>query len=177
MISHGGSYGKFTALNLFEGPSGLRYSLYVRVIAADCCSHTPPGLVGITTPDITFNAATTGWDSGTKYLGLGLNFIKIEGKWEKTTGTDPYILTDGVIVKLLNRKYKGIPITYKIPGVGSYPIGGGGFKNDAATANKPKFMKDGAGCESIGDYTQKIYNPPQLVSAPINLTEMVELLK
>ena len=170
------SHGKFTILNLFEGPSGLRYSLYVRVIPADCCSHTPPGLVGITTPDITFNAAISGWDSVTKYLGLGLEYIKIEGKWKNTgSGNDPYELYDGAIVKLLNKDYKGIPTKYKIPGIVSFDIPG--FKNDTATANTPKFMKDGVSCESIEDYTQKIYNPKQLISTPINLTAMVELLK
>ena len=66
-------------------------------------------MVGVGSTGVKFNAFTSGFDNTVtpRRFGVGLRVIKVDGTW-KVDSDDNIILEDGVVVKLLNKKYNGV---------------------------------------------------------------------
>jgi hypothetical protein len=143
-------------ISLFEGTTGNRFGILIKVKDVDCCD-TDINNINSTVPtgSVVWNVGVNGYldVGGTKKFGLGLTYIKIDGTW-KISGGVPKI-EDGVVVKLLNENLKGVKTKIEFL---SFDVPVNGFSNTGTERGGEKeWLTDGSGsCISINDFVGSI---------------------
>jgi len=144
-------------ISLFEGSTGNRFGLIVKVKDVDCCDKD------INTVNSTIPAGSTVWNvgvngyqdvGGVKKFGLGLTYIKVDGTW-KVDSSGQIKIDDGVVVKLLNEQQKGVKT--KITFLG-FDVDIPGFSNTGVERGGDKeWMKDSSGsCQTLNNFVGAI---------------------
>ena len=166
-------------LDLFEGNTGNRFGMLITVDVSECCDKPLKdfgGDLSAAPNSIKWNAGQKGWDSGTQRFGIGLKRIKIDGTWGIDGAGDIYI-KDGVIMKLLNENYKGVPTKIKFS-VGSFNPNSKipGFTNTGTDRGGNKtWMQDSSGvCVTLDTYCGVLMGGS--ISDKFNLESIVNIM-
>lgn len=157
-------------ISLFEGPTGNRFNMLFTINDSRTCCLKDFGSVFSDYPStgVKFNAFTSGFNNTVtpRRFGVGLRVIKVDGTWKLDSNGD-IILEDGVIVKLLNKKYNGV-ITKAKFNVGSINVNKEipGFSNTGTErGGNMEWMDDGSGsCITIDRWVSTILGVQLIVT-------------
>jgi hypothetical protein len=165
-----------SSITLFEGQTGRRFNMLIKIDPDEDVCETTIGDIGETSKKtvldatgVKWNVAVDGYQTTPPKFGLGLSIIKVDGTWD-VDNDGQIIIKEGVVMKLLNKNYKGIPtkidfLTHKstIPGFSNTGNERGGDK---------EWMKFGLSCISIRNWIGKIMDGD--ISDSYNLNNLIE---
>ena len=145
-------------ITLFEGATGNRFGMIIKVKDVDCCDKDINSVNNtIPSGSAVWNVGVNGYldVGGVKKFGLGLTYIKVDGTWKIDNTTGLPRIDDGIVVKLLNEQQKGVKT--KITFLG-FDVPVTGFSNTGTERGGEKeWMTDGGGsCQSLNDFVGSI---------------------
>ena len=167
---------KVRQISLFEGPTGNRFGMLIKVKVVDCCD-IPIGDVNsnpaLAATGVHWNVGVAGFDntSTPKRFGLGLATIKVDGTW-KVDVSDPkkIILEDGVVVKLLNKKLKGVPTKIKFL---THDVNIPGFTNTGSERGGDRqWMIVGGLCDTVNNWVGNVLG--NTINNPHDLNDLMD---
>ena len=143
-------------ISLFEGPTGNRFGMIIKVKDVDCCDSDINNVnSSVPSGSVVWNVGVNGYldVGGVKKFGLGLTYIKVDGTWKISSGVPK--IDDGIVVKLLNEKQKGVKTKIEFL---SFDVPITGFSNTGTERGGEKqWMNDGSGsCITINDFVGSI---------------------
>ena len=163
-------------ISLFEGPTGNRFNMLFKIYdSRTCCLKDFESVFSISSTGVKFNAFTEDFDGSVtpRRFGVGLRVIKVDGTW-KVDSDGNIILEDGVVVKLLNKKYNGV-ITKAKFSVGSINVNKEtpGFTNTGTErGGNMEWMDNGSGsCITIDSWVSTILG--SATNSNFNLEELI----
>ena len=163
-------------ISLFEGPTGNRFNMLFKIYdSRTCCLKDFESVFSISSTGVKFNAFTEGFDNSVtpRRFGVGLRVVKVDGTW-KVDSDGNIILEDGVVVKLLNKKYNGV-ITKAKFSVGSINVNKEtpGFTNTGTErGGNMEWMDNGSGsCITIDSWVSTILGSG--TNSNFNLEELI----
>lgn len=143
-------------ISLFEGPTGNRFGMIIKVKDVDCCDSDINNVnSSVPSGSVVWNVGVNGYldVGGVKKFGLGLTYIKVDGTWKISSGVPK--IDDGIVVKLLNENQKGVKTKIEFL---SFDVPIPGFSNTGTERGGEKqWMNDGSGsCITINDFVGSI---------------------